>query len=208
LEKNGTMLKDSVDNNEKWKFEVYPGHGQDWWIYYSHYKVAVDELVKLIEENLAVNTVAFPTLFLIRHSLELGLKANILRFEQVSSAKSKLNFKNPKSHSLEFLYDIFNSHLIEITGKLHLDQKVIDKLDYYQKNIQPLKILLNELDKGSYSFRYPVDTNRKVNFEWNKRIQLDEILKLFYAIQPFILWTEAVLDEYGVFYQVDNPPDI
>jgi hypothetical protein len=48
---------------------------------------------------------------MIRHSIELGLKANILEFEKVSNAKPKLKLDG-RSHNLTMLYDYFTrSHL-------------------------------------------------------------------------------------------------
>jgi hypothetical protein len=82
--------KNSIDPKKKPQFTAYIGLDRNWWHYYHHYKSAIDFLVEGIEENLPVNTVSSPLLFLIRHCLEIGFKANILKLETVSIAQPKL----------------------------------------------------------------------------------------------------------------------
>ncbi len=167
------MLKDSIDVKNKWKFDAYLG--QDWWLYYSHYKTALDELVILIEGNLPVNTVALPTLFLIRHGMELGLKANIIRMEKVSNARPILTFQGKNSHSIEAHYDIFIAHLTEIRKLISLEKIDSDKINDYIKKIEPLKVILHNLDKGSYNFRYPINSHGVNNFGLNEKVNIAEM---------------------------------
>jgi hypothetical protein len=193
------FAKSSIDPKKKHKFTAHIGYDQNWWSYYNHYKSAIDFLVEGIEGNLPVNTVSFPLLFSIRHCLELGFKANILKLETISEAHPNLSLKGGKSHSLEHLYSIFEAHLTEIQKKANIEHSLKETITNYLIETDKLKSVLHTLDKGSYNFRYPVDTDGIYNFEWNTELNVDEIVEAFYKIQPFIVFTDAVLYEHGVF---------
>jgi len=193
------FTKNTINKTKKAKFTAYIGLDRNWWHYYSNYKSAIDFLVEGIENNLSVNTVSSPLLFLIRHSLELGFKANILKLEMVSTARPKLKLKGPNSHSLESLYDIFKAHLVEIQKNHEIEISIKGVIEDYLKTTEQLKNILHELDKGSYNFRYPVDTENNFNFERNAQINIADIVEAFYELQPFLIFTDQVLYEHGVF---------
>lgn len=191
--------KNSINTTKKYKFTAYIGLDRNWWHYYHHYKSTIDHLVEGIESNLPVNTISSPLLFLIRHCLELGFKANILKLETVSNAKPKLTFKGGNSHSLENLYNIFKAHLIEIQKTHDIEASVKDAIEKYLQETEELKNTLHQLDKGSYNFRYPVDTEGNYNFEWDTDVNIADIVAAFYKLQPFLVFTDQVLYEHGVF---------
>ena len=80
-----------------------------------------------------------------------------------------------------------------------MDQSFKEIISQYLNETENLKNILHNLDKGSYNFRYPVDTNHNYNFEWDEEVNIADIVEAFYKLQPFILFTDAVLYEYGVF---------
>ena len=187
-----------IDSKKKWKFDSYIGRNTSWWHYYSQYKEVIDEIVANIEKNTPIDTVSLPLLFLIRHSLELGLKANILKLEPVNNVE-KIKLSGSNSHSLEFLYNRFTQHLETVKNKYKISTEIRNQIDDYLQDFALLKDKLHKLDKGSFSFRYPVDTNGDYNFTWDTRENLSEIIDLYYKIQPFLVFTETVLYEEGVF---------
>ncbi len=193
------FAKNSIDLKKKYKFNAHIGLDRNWWRYYSHYKSTIDHLVESIENKLPVNTVSISLLFLIRHCLELGFKANILKLEKVSNACPKLTFKGGNSHSLEKLFTIFKDHLNQILETNDIDISVRKKIQEYLCNAEKLKDTLHQLDKGSYNFRYPLDTEGRPNFEWDKQVNIADIVEDFYQLQPFIVFTDQVLYEQGVF---------
>lgn len=188
-----------IEERHKHRFDAYLGYNTSWWHFYNDYRIAVDDIVTSIEsgEN-PIDTVALPLLFLVRHSIELGLKANILQFQKINKKIDKIKLGGKDSHSIEFLYDKFMEHLDKITKKHKINKDILKQIKEYKSKFDPLKIKLHNLDKGSYCFRYPVDIYGNRNFTWNTRENLFEILNLYYAIQPFILYTTDVLEDIGI----------
>lgn len=194
------FTKNSIDPKARIKFTAIVGQDQAWWSYYVHYKSAIDVLVKSIEDGTPINTVSLPLLFLVRHCLEIGFKANIVKLVTISGDKLKMADKDVNTHSLISLYDIFQTHLKIIRKSLIIDIKTSETIDNYLKEIEKLKDIFHNLDQGSYNFRYPVDKKGKQNFNWNEQINIADIIELFYKLQPFILFTDSVLSEYGAFH--------
>ena len=75
------------------------------------YENAVDILInQIIEEKNRVDTIAHPLLYLMRHSIELGLKVNIKYLEKYS----KLTITKFKTHTLSDLFSEFEKHYNKI----------------------------------------------------------------------------------------------
>ncbi len=196
------MFKDPIDVKNTKKFEVYLGQSLDWWLLNAQYKTALDQLITLVENGLPINRVAFPILFMVRHGLELSLKANILRMQDVTTVE-KLKLNGGKSHSLDVLYNKFLQNLNQIIRKTKLSPKILEEIENYKDKIEPLKSILHKLDERSYSFRYPVDTDGNPNFNWLEKMNIADLINSFYFIQPFLLFTENVLVDAGVFANHD-----
>lgn len=188
--------------SKKYKFESYIGWNQNWWNYYVDYKEATRLLIQQINNNIPVDTVALPVLFMIRHSIELGLKANILELEKFSTAKPKLKFDG-KSHNLAFLYDYFVSHLQAVCIQYKVDKPITDQIDNYKGHMAKIVDRLTKIDKGSYNFRYPIDTNGNPNFEFTDRINIADYIELLQVIDPFIIVTVEILANHGMMRMED-----
>ncbi len=193
------MTTEIINNKDIWKFDSHFCFNRSWWNYYSDYKNVVDIIINRIknDDNL-IDTVSLPLLFLIRHSLELGLKLNILTFEKTNTEIKAISLKGMKYHSLENLYNIFIEHLNFIKNKYKLRSEILNQLDGYLKKIIPLKDKLHKLDQGSYNFRYPVDTEGNHNFSLEASENIAEIIDLFYEIQPLLLNTVDVFIDEGI----------
>ena len=94
---------------------------------------------------------------------------------------------------------LFKAHLIEIQKTHDIEASIKDALTDYLKDTEKLKDTLHQLDKGSYNFRYPVDTDRNSNFEWDEQVNIADIVDAFYKLQPFLVFIDQVLYEHGVF---------
>ncbi len=191
--------QEPINLKSRYKFESYIGRNTSWLHYYGQYKNIIDKIVDEVEKNTPIDTVSLPLLFLIRHSLELGLKSNILRLEDVNKNVSKIKLSGKKYHSLKILYNKFVQHLNVIKKEKKISQKTRDEIEEYLIQFEPLKDIFHNLDEGSFNFRYPVDTNGKMNFDWDETINVADIIDMYYQIQPFLLFTEIVLFEEGVF---------
>jgi hypothetical protein len=191
--------QEPIDPKKRYKFESYIGWNTSWWHYYGQYKNVIDEIVDGIENNTPIDTVSLPLLFLIRHSIELGLKSNILKLEEVNKKVAKIKLSGTKYHSLENLFNKFVEHLNVIIKEKKISQSIKNEIDNYLTKFEPLKDILHSLDDGSFNFRYPVDTDGKLNFDRNDNVNVAEIVDMYYKIQPFLVFTETVLYEEGVF---------
>jgi len=192
------MRQKPIEKKDRYKFESYIGWNQSWWNYYEQYKEAVDKIVELVESGTPIDTISLPLLFLTRHSLELGLKANILKLEGVNDKVGKITLSGSRYHSLELLYNKFEEHLNVILKEKKVSQTTRDEIADYLNEFEPLKDILHNLDEGSFNFRYPVDTSGVPNFDWNDKVQVADIIDMYYKIQPFLLYTENVLAQEGV----------
>ena len=188
-----------IDPKQKWRFESYLGYNRSWWHYYRQYKEVINETVLNIIQGAPIDTVSLPLMFSIIHSLELGLKANILELETINPNVAKIKLSGTKYHSIELLYDKFIEHLNTVSKNYAISKEIKDEISEYKKQISVLKEKVHELDKGSYSFRYPVDTEGNYNFTWNTRVNLADIINLYYSIQPFLEFTYDVLNNEGIF---------
>lgn len=194
------FINPEFPNNQRWRFEAHVGFDRNWFSYYLQYKnVAFDLIDGITKGKTPIDTVSLPLLFCIRHCLELGLKANILKLEKVNSG---IKFIDLRGHSLEFFYKRFVEHINEVLKRIPQNSTIHKDIAHYLSKLEPLKTKLHQLDQGSYSFRYPVDPNHKPNFEWSDKIFIDEIVELFYEIQPFLLFTDLVLAEAGIINDV------
>lgn len=193
------MRNKPIEEKYKHKFDSYLGYNTSWWHYYKDYKTVIDDIVTSVETNEnPIDTVALPLLYLLRHSIELGLKANILQLQRINKKVGKIKLGGSASHSIEFLYNKFIEHLDNIIRTHKIDKDILDQIKKYKLKFNPLKTKLHNLDKGSYNFRYPVDVFGNRSFTWETKENLFEIINLYYEIQPFLLYTENVLDDLGI----------
>jgi len=142
-----------------------------------------------------------PLLFLIRHSLELALKANVLKLEQINHDVEKIELKGKKYHSLELLFNRFKEHLEKVRATFPISPEIKGQIDNDLMKFSPLVDKLHKLDQGSFNFRYPVDTNGNYNFSWDTRENISEIVDMYYSIQSFLVFIENALIEEGIFLQ-------
>lgn len=180
-----------IKNKLKW--EAHIGQNRNWWQYYNDYKKVVDYLIESIDkDNFLIDEVALPLLFMIRHSLELGLKANILAFEKVNVDVERISLKSKKGHSLEALYRKFIEHIEAVRSKV-VENEVIKQIDRHILKFDILIKKLHTLDKGSVCIRYPVDTDGKNNFDMSVMENIADIIEMYNDIQLFLSFSVEVL---------------
>src|SRR5690606_30934300 len=126
-----------------------------------------------------IDEVSLPLLFLIRHSLELGFKTNILEFQKINPEISRIRLKGITYHSLENLFNKLIEHLDCLKNKCKMRNEFLTQTDGYIKKLTPLKNKLNNLDRWSTNFRYPVDTDGNHNFALEASENIAEIIDLF-----------------------------
>jgi len=147
----------------------------------------------LYDANEAVDTIALPMLYSLRHYLELILKANIEYFYEFSELDDMVN---TQEHKLFPLAHAFEKHWKKVILKFNID---IDDLEYF-KNLYKLLEIINLLDKNSMGFRYAYskkteNIDAKKHFEWMKQIDIFAIKNLFDKVTPLLNHSIDVFDD-------------
>jgi hypothetical protein len=146
-----------------------------------------------------IDTIAYPCLFLVRHSLELGFKVNIKFFSKYSNKKDHIK---STSHNLKHLFNAFKLHVNSAISELQLNYSIIinknDLIDFnrYCKEVDLLVNTFDLLDQTSESFRYPVTRKNKPVFNNIKKINLLDIEDLFDKSMILLRFTSSVIGQY------------
>ena len=157
----------------------------DWGCYMEGYKeAAIMLLYSLPNDQSKINrNIILPTLFLIRHFLELSFKEIICHEEFIN------NSEKPKiEHNLKKLWSTVKPKIKNLLEKSK-KSKNNKYLFPYEPKIEKLDKLINFLEKydpGSFSFRYPKDTDFKSQLIKKLEINLEELKTDFRIIQIFL----------------------
>jgi hypothetical protein len=191
---------DSNSQVTKAKFKAYIGYYVNFWSYLNDYQNAFNVLVDSVDAgNSPIDTVAYPMLFIARHSLELGFKANIQYFKKYSEKK---DYTNSDSHNLKDLFCGFKIHIDATVKNLKAKHDVeVEKADMkefykYCEDVEKLTLQFDVLDQGSYSFRYPVDKKSNVVFKHTDTVDLLDIKEVFDKSMILLRFTAAVFAKY------------
>lgn len=162
----------------------------------SHFDYTSEFIIHLMLENkVSINKIYLPLFFLIRHSMELGLKTNIYEIRKISELMGVNDIS--QEHSLAKLFDIFFTFLQKITrNKLNI--KTRSELEVFEIQYQKLNKTIDDFDNNSFYFRYPVNKlgdENKFNFSNNS---IKEVVELYYFTDPFITFTVNVLQNEGL----------
>lgn len=164
--------------------------------YHEAFRILIDQTKK---SNNHIDTILFPCLYLVRHSLELGFKVNIKYFSKYSNRTDHIN---STSHSLKDLFDAFKLHVNSTVSELKTKHSiVIDKNDLiefkgYCKDVNELVKIFEQLDHTSQSFRYPVDQNNNAVFKGITKLNLLAVEDLFNKSMILLKFTSSVFGQY------------
>jgi hypothetical protein len=182
-------------------FEAYLGNYLTFSGYLNSYHEAFKALMKEVETSgWHVDRFAYPLLFMARHCLELGFKTNIRHFSKYSR---KSDHTKSTSHNLIALFGAFRLHIGETIKKLkddhseEVDPSEVTEFETYCSELEKLTDVFNKLDEGSDSFRYPVNSARKVpSFQFDDRINLLDVEKLLSQAMILFNHTADVFSKY------------
>ena len=166
-----------------------------------HIKTQYDFLISSIlnsikSDELKIEHVYLPLLFLIRHSLEVGFKDNISEvFDCLTNSQKK---KYCSKHSLEALLNIVIQFIDEAQKNFtSLDDTIQKELAYYMPLTEQVMKTMHELDNRSLSFRFPVDENGIfMNVPFSRNV-LSDAVAAFQTADPFISLSLSVLKYEG-----------
>lgn len=128
---------------------------------------------------------------MIRQFLELGLKYNIRKLNEISLS-NKLIGKLHKVHDLNKIHEAFLEHYISVKNTLGkkdiLDKKYLDSLNVLIKKI-------SLLDSNSQGFRYAENIYRMKIIDAEEICNLKNIFDLLEDVSDFLTNLE---DEFGL----------
>lgn len=164
----------------------------------SHFDFTLDTLVcGITNEELNVNEVYLPILFLIRHGIELAIKDSLLDLGNVLSYDSIIALN--KEHNLFQLYKLLAEYVDRAIKRIPVSEKLREESEKYNSSLIILKDFIHKFDAKSYAFRYPSDKSLK----FEKEVLLTA-LKLYYETDAFLSNAVMVLFEAGYLTIGDN----
>ncbi len=146
----------------------------------------------LLSSTLAIDTIAMPILYLIRHYLELLLKINIEYFSNYSNSNCYLT-KSTDTHELKKLNEAFFHHYNRAVENivLNISDEEIDNVKNALSNIIDR---LDDIDKSSQSFRYVYDKKKKRQFEKSQYIDFHELIALLEEGEKILLYSIDIFE--------------
>ena len=176
------------------KYEAQIGFHTTFSSYLDDYHRVVDILFDQIEENdVPVNVISCPLLFLVRHSLELGYKLNIKHLSKYSRSGHMVN---SKTHHLRELHEAFRLHFTAVVKALHVGRDIADEFQRRCEDLEKLMKTFDDIDRGSFSFRYPEDTEQRVVFKHNETMNLLDVKDLYHKAMVLLSYTADVLSDF------------
>jgi hypothetical protein len=156
------------------------------------YRCAAFSLVRMREKNEfdTIDNHALPILFLYRHSFELYLKALVYRAALVSIEERELVDAIPRlwrEHSL--------LRLVQMSAPL-LEAKSLACFEDVHDKVKALATELDEVDSGSYAFRYPVTAKGESalppNFLTNIFVFSETMESTLDDLREYCRWVEGI----------------
>lgn len=172
------------------QFEVHPGQFPKGYMgVFGQYARGVDYLYKAIEQtSFSADHCSYPILYLMRHALEVGLKANIQCMVEEGRQQTKLSLG--RCHNLNELCTEFRQ-LVEAQGILE-----VDSLAFFHVEVQSMGSLICLMPSVS-SFRYTEERNRSKVFS-REMLDISVMKSMFDRAYPILAYTPAVLYGPGV----------
>ena len=157
----------------------------------SHYDYTLDMFISAIaNDELNVNDVYLPILFLIRHGVELAIKDNLLDLGNILSYDSMIALNN--EHNLFKLYKLLAEYVDEAIKRIPVGEKLREESERYNSTLIILKDMIHKFDAKSYAFRFPSNINLKFEKE-----EILSALQLYYETDAFLSNAVMVLFEAG-----------
>lgn len=183
-------LPNQINNRELDRLTACVGHSYSDMNLVGQYENALDILInQIIKEKHRVDTIAHPLLYLMRHSIELGLKENIKYLKKYS----KLPFSKSKTHTLSDLFTEFEKHYIKIATENNFETELKEE---YNKYTSDLKDVIKTLGEEASSFRYIYATDEKKVFANSETINIYELKKKYDNSLVFITHTADAISPY------------
>lgn len=193
---NNSCAKDKSDKHLRWELTFHTRECSTLEIIGTQYDFAISDILLAIQSKLiSINDVYLPLLFLLRHCLEIKLKAAILDLGDIVEEKDRR--KAYDTHSVSSLYDILYKFIDDPIRTIE-DSKLKEESIRFQKVTEQYKDAIQSLDANSYLFRFPKDRKgQESNFVPTKDC-VSRIIHLYWESDSFLCFVVQILLQYGV----------
>lgn len=182
-----------MDLEKKWNYVQNLNSKTDWHRYYGEYSAAIDNLLERSDQG-QVTTLGLPLLFLIRHSLEIAFKMNILELKKVSGTKIRVNLF--KEHVLHKLHDEFEKQVLAIFKSKKIDEEIRQQFNTRNQDLKKFRKTFDQLDNWSFAFRYPVRSDGQTkSFRKGVEINISDIIPVYKETKTILKYTTDVIAE-------------
>lgn len=186
----------NMNDPNKWNYSIFLGHQNEWWRYFGEYLWIVNLTFERAKQG-EITVISKPMLFLIRHTLELGYKGNIVELEKVSGLESALKFNGTDGHNLEKLHQDFERHFKETAKRYVINADVLEQFNHLNSKLTKLNNVLHHFDSGSYAFRYPFGRDGTTPIFQNvKQLKIADVKEMFTTAITLLKYTTDVVAEY------------
>ncbi|MBE6342150.1 MAG: hypothetical protein E7065_02010 [Lentimicrobiaceae bacterium] len=190
-----------LPNEPKGRYEIHTSGLYAMGQMATDYDESVYLIIKgIIENEISINDVYMPLFYLIRHSMELSLKQNLLDAgEEYLDQKIIKKIKN--EHSICKLFNCFD-HIIDIAlDNISEDDGTYEEFKKetirLQGELEKIQKNVHDLDTNSYYYRFPTDRHGNPhNIKINTDV-LKYILKVREKVDAYLIFAIPVLQQYG-----------
>jgi len=201
-------LTESISNKKclEWEFTFHLGEVRT----SGHFRSQYDDLLSfiieaIIKRDLRIENIYLPFLFLVRHSIELGLKDSILSIIHIENDRDniiKIKKKLNSEHSLVRLFNIYKSLLSKVDLS-KLDSELLKEHNELLEKLKEMNDIVHIMDSNSRYFRYPLDQNAGQNMPL-KQDSIIDIVSLLLTVDAFITLNPDILKYEGVIDFTDE----
>ena len=163
---------------KRWIYYSKPNDGFENWSQYAYgYKQALNIIIEKFsttESPINYKDLVFPIFFLFRHLTELLLKEILIDYHKFINK----DFPIPDTHDLNTLWKQVKPIIIELFFDESAGYLLKKRTNFTKLDIQKLNSIINKLhnlDRNSFSFRYPVDKKGKQAINVNIEEQIDQL---------------------------------
>lgn len=158
----------------------------------TQYDTAITTLLKaMVENKCSVEEIFMPLMFMLRHSVELGLKDNL----------KVANLNKGREHKLRTLFNTLSKKVITNCLCRMPDSyiQLKQETEQYKERIEELSDSISILDNHAKNFRFPCDGT--ISFSTDTLIKVYDLYSLS---DTFLTFGTNVLAEYGFLDEITN----
>jgi len=126
----------------------------------------------------------------------------LLDIRHFKKYSEKNDYANSDSHNLKDLFHAFILHVRATVKNLkdkhgiEVESTEIKEFEQYCSELEKLTLYFDQVDKGSFSFRYPVDKKNNAVFKFDDRVNLLDIEELLNQGMVLLNHTADVFGKY------------